>query len=399
MNPNLLNIIHITVFFLLSITLFWIIIPSKQEFIEYKKARRILGFALMLVAISTAFRILFPAHGLRRFLELVSIVTFAHIFTSLNFISFLYLISTSRPMRKVYKKTALISGILLLCLGIAGYIFVEIRSVVKVVMGMIFMVVALYEFTGCIREYDKLSLQRDRMTEEEIASSCPTCLTWMPSMLWATTICAIVMASSFFYKPLGDIHLVLSTLTYTILTIKLLNFIPNQILETRQKLSDMEEIEGAASVSIRETIPHSQDNTAVQVKHTEENNDSDAETDADIEIDSEINKGYMKIKPLVDKWVENEEFMQADITIKEAANQMGTNSNYLSLYMNKYLKTSFSTWLNTLRIEKSKYYLTKPGKLSIEECGMKVGYPNIYNYSRWFKIVTGMSPSEWRKIQ
>lgn len=391
MNPNLLNIIHITVFFLLSITLFWIIIPSKQEYIEYKKARRILGFALMLVAISTAFRILFPAHGLRRFLELVSIVTFAHIFTSLNFISFLYLISTSRPLRKVYKKTALISGILLLCLGIAGYIFVEIRSVVKVVMGMIFMVVALYEFTGCIREYDKLSLQRDRMTEEEKEASCPTCLTWMPSMLWATTICAIVMASSFFYKPLGNIHLVLSTLIYTILTIKLLNFIPNHIIETRNKISKIEELEGVASVSMMETTVHALDNTAVQAIQTEEIEDTDA--------DQEINKGYMKIKPLVDKWVENEEFMQADITIKEAASQMGTNSNYLSLYMNKYLNTSFSTWLNTLRIEKSKYYLTKPGKLSIEECGIKVGYPNIYNYSRWFKIVTGMSPSEWRKIQ
>lgn len=391
MNPNLLNIIHITVFFLLSLTLFWIIIPSKQEYIEYKKARRILGFALMLVAISTAFRVLFPAHGLRRFLELVSIVTFAHIFTSLNFISFLYLISTSRPLRKVYKKTALISGILLLCLGIAGYIFIEIRSIVKVVMGMIFMVVALYEFTGCIREYDKLSLQRDRMTEEEIEASCPTCLTWMPSMLWATTICAIVMASSFFYKPLGNIHLVLSTLIYTILTIKLLNFIPNHIIETRKKISEIEEIEGAASVSMMETTVHALDNTAVQAIQTEEIEDTDA--------DQEINKGYMKIKPLVDKWVENEEFMQADITIKEAASQMGTNSNYLSLYMNKYLKTSFSTWLNTLRIEKSKYYLTKPGKLSIEECGIKVGYPNIYNYSRWFKIVTGMSPSEWRKIQ
>ena len=393
MNPNLLNIIHITVFLLLSLTLFWIIIPSKQEFIEYKKARRILGFALMLVAISTAFRILFPAHGLRRFLELVSIVTFAHIFTSLNFISFLYLISTSRPLRKVYKKTALISGILLLCLGIAGYIFVEIRSVVKVVMGMIFMVVALYEFTGCIREYDKLSLQRDRMTEEEKEASCPTCLTWMPSMLWATTICAIVMASSFFYKPLGHIHLVLSTLIYTILTIKLLNFIPNHIIETRNKISKIEELEGVASVSMMETTVHALDNTAVQAIQTEKTEDTD------IDADQEINKGYMKIKPLVDKWVENEEFMQADITIKEAASQMGTNSNYLSLYMNKYLNTSFSTWLNTLRIEKSKYYLTKPGKLSIEECGIKVGYPNIYNYSRWFKIVTGMSPSEWRKIQ
>ena len=394
MNPNLINIIHITVFFLLSLTLFWIIIPSKQEYVEYRKARRILGFALMLVAISTALRIMFPAHGLKRFLELVSIVVFAHIFTSLNFISFLYMISTSRPLRKVYKKTALISGILLLCLGIAGYIFVDIRSVIKVIMGLIFMVIALYEFTGCIREYDKLSLQRDRMTEEEINASCPDCLTWMPTMLWATTICAIIMAVSFFYKPLGSIHIIFSTLIYTILTIKILNFIPNHIIETRQKISDIEEIEGAASASIMQSNVHAIDNTVIKPIEEIEEEEEDRS-----DADPESARGYMKIKPLVDRWIESEQFMQSEIGIKEVASQMGTNSNYLSLYINKHLKTSFSTWLNTLRIEKSKYYLTKPGKLSIEECGIKVGYPNIYNYSRWFKIVTGISPSEWRKLQ
>jgi YesN/AraC family two-component response regulator len=55
--------------------------------------------------------------------------------------------------------------------------------------------------------------------------------------------------------------------------------------------------------------------------------------------------------------------------------------------------------LNTLRIEKSKEYLGAGSRMSIEEIGTKVGYQNIYNFSRWFKIVTGMSPSEWRKAQ
>ncbi|MBR5184330.1 MAG: helix-turn-helix transcriptional regulator [Bacteroidales bacterium] len=28
---------------------------------------------------------------------------------------------------------------------------------------------------------------------------------------------------------------------------------------------------------------------------------------------------------------------------------------------------------------------------------MKVGYESLYNYSRWFKTITGMSPSQWKK--
>ena len=106
-----------------------------------------------------------------------------------------------------------------------------------------------------------------------------------------------------------------------------------------------------------------------------------------------------KIASLMEKWVNMEGYIKPDINIKDVASEMGTNSNYLSTYINKVLDTSFATWLNTLRIEKSKEFLCGSIRISVEECGMKSGYTNLYNYSRWFKTITGMSPSEWRKTQ
>ena len=77
--------------------------------------------------------------------------------------------------------------------------------------------------------------------------------------------------------------------------------------------------------------------------------------------------------------------------------QMGTNQNYLSSYLNKHLNTTFQIWLNTLRIEESKLILTSGEKMSIEDVGIKVGIPQSYNFSRWFKVLTGMTPFQYRR--
>ena len=75
---------------------------------------------------------------------------------------------------------------------------------------------------------------------------------------------------------------------------------------------------------------------------------------------------------------------------------MGTNHNYLSQYLNNSLDTTFQMWLNTLRIEESKRILASEN-ISIEEVGVKVGIPESYNFSRWFKLVTGTTPFKYRK--
>jgi YesN/AraC family two-component response regulator len=103
-----------------------------------------------------------------------------------------------------------------------------------------------------------------------------------------------------------------------------------------------------------------------------------------------------KIKPLVDRWVADKRFCNANLSIKEVASQIGTNHNYLSQYLNNSLGTTFQLWLNTLRIEESKTILTSED-ISIEEVGIRVGISESYNFSRWFKVVTGTTPFRYRR--
>ena len=105
-----------------------------------------------------------------------------------------------------------------------------------------------------------------------------------------------------------------------------------------------------------------------------------------------------KIGSKVEQWVEEKLFCQAELTIKDVAMQMGTNQSYLSTYLNKHLNTTFQVWLNRLRIEESKLILKSGEKISIEEVGARVGIPQSYNFSRWFKVITDMTPYQFRKL-
>lgn len=368
-----------TIFFLLSISLYMVVIPSKKEFANYKKSRRILGFAMMMIVVVEILRILFPPSGLKRFLDIVVIIVFSLVFTSLIFVSYLYMIESPRSERQKMKKTAVISSILCALMGLTGYIFIDIRSLIKAIMTGIYLIICLYEFTTCIREYDKLMIhmENNKIDKNEIK--------WLYPMLWATGICALVMACGFVYKPIYKASSVLSLITYTALTMKLLSFIPANMYNARYHLDGVDSTPDFNK-------PEKEETPAIEIHSAEPKIVQNSEN-------KEKKNGYAKIEPLLNKWVDEEMYVNPDINIKEAALQMGTNSNYLSQYINKELNTSFATWLNTLRIEKSKTYLLDPERISIEECGMRVGYPNIYNFSRWFKIVTGMSPSEWRKLQ
>jgi AraC-like DNA-binding protein len=58
---------------------------------------------------------------------------------------------------------------------------------------------------------------------------------------------------------------------------------------------------------------------------------------------------------------------------------------------------TFTVWLHTLRIEESKLLLNDSAKMPIEEVGKRVGIDELYNFSRWFKIITGVSPQQYRK--
>lgn len=103
-----------------------------------------------------------------------------------------------------------------------------------------------------------------------------------------------------------------------------------------------------------------------------------------------------KVGVFLERWVKEKRYCTAELSIKDVATQIGTNHNYLSKYLNECLGITFQMWLNTLRIEESKQILSTEN-ISIEEVGIKVGIPESYNFSRWFKVITGTTPLRYRK--
>ena len=104
-----------------------------------------------------------------------------------------------------------------------------------------------------------------------------------------------------------------------------------------------------------------------------------------------------KIGQSVALWVAAKKYCTANLTIKDVATEIGTNHSYLSQYLNNHLGMTFQIWLNTLRIEESKSLLTDKNKKSIEEIGTMVGFSQTYNFSKWFRTVTGTTPFRYRK--
>ena len=387
MDIQVFSIIYVTLFLVLSVALFVVIIPSKNEYKDYKKSRRILGSGFVLLAGAIAVRQLcFPHTNEIGFIGFFAISILSYVFNCLNFISFLYMIETSRPKRKILKKISIAVAAVLVTGGLAGSFFPEIQTVAKILMCSVYTLGCFVLFTGSIREYDKFVLQMDNFYEDKLN------IGWIPGLLWATFILSVMMNGTFFHKTISVVTGMGSMLVYTYVSMKLLSFLPENINVVRRSIQNKKIIAEDHGEHVHifpiDGAPREEKTTEVE---------QDTATVKDSATSDKDAKRNEKLAALIEKWIKNEGFATAEINIKNVAADMGTNSNYLSVYLNKVLDVSFATWLNTLRVEKSKEYLCGNQRLSIEECGIKVGYTSLYNYSRWFKTITGMSPSEWRK--
>lgn len=375
MEHTLIAVVNIASFIVLSMMLYVVIIPSKKEFSDYRKSRRILGFAFMMIAFLGIIRLIFKPEAEKQYMDICVIILFSIVYNTLVFLSFLYLIETSRPKRKIVKKVTLWCAIVCLILIIIGTIFKSLQSILKLCIASIYLGSTIYIFTRSIREYDKFTFQMNN-----IFDVLPD-IKWMPGMLWTVFILCFVTTISFMYRPMFIITGVASSIIYSFLTMKLLSFAPANINLARKTIQTPKDYEENQEETPKEVV-----DPAPQITEP-----------AEQKVVAPAIKGYAKIAHLVDRWVEEERFIRPETNIKDAASEMGTNANYLSGYINRELNTTFAVWLNTLRVEKSKEYLLSDERFSIEECGSKVGYTSVYNYSRWFKQITGDNPSSFRK--
>ena len=406
MNQESFIIKYTTLFLVLSITLFFVKIPGSENNNDYRKSRISLGGGLFLIAALGVSHIIYPEVHLNEYSSFGFMLALCYIFTFLNYLSFLYMIESSHKKRIQIMKIAVYVAPFMAALFIAGDNYPAYTKAIKIFLSCISVLIHFFLLSGCFREYDKFILQRSNYFD-----NYPN-ISWIPTMLWTTFILACMTVGCFFFEPLIPLTGILSLIIYTYIPIKLLNVHPETIQIVRESVQNKDIVAEAAPVEVMQS-PADQsaaENSAgehsaasgsemsvEQIAADQTATEQAATEESGITGDEKNAKRYEKVAALIEKWVQEERYTQPEINIKDAATQMGTNSYYLSTYINRVLETSFAVWLNTLRIEKSKEYLTGNSGITMEECGIKVGYVNLYNYSRWFKAITGVSPLKWKK--
>ncbi|WP_452598970.1 helix-turn-helix domain-containing protein [Pontimicrobium sp. MEBiC01747] len=113
-----------------------------------------------------------------------------------------------------------------------------------------------------------------------------------------------------------------------------------------------------------------------------------------------------KVEEILVKLTKLEEkayFLRQDCTLHNMAKRLKTNTTYLSKVINTHLGKSFSTYVNDLRINYVIIELKNNKRLrsySVKAIAEEVGYKNANIFSRYFKEITGITPSVYiKKIQ
>jgi two-component system, response regulator YesN len=111
------------------------------------------------------------------------------------------------------------------------------------------------------------------------------------------------------------------------------------------------------------------------------------------EIQNQRRNDIDGIIPTVLEYLNNN--YSADISLNDAAKSVNLSYHYFSKIFKDEIGKSFTDYLTELRIEKSMKLLVNPNT-SIKEICQKIGYNDPNYYTKAFKKITGMTPTEYR---
>ena len=102
-------------------------------------------------------------------------------------------------------------------------------------------------------------------------------------------------------------------------------------------------------------------------------------------------------KEIID-FEKNKGFLEKGITSSKLASQFGTNTAYLSQYINEFEKSNFNTYINTLRIKyvTEKIYTDRKWRnYSVESLAEECGFSNRQSFSNTFYEQNGIRPADF----
>ncbi len=92
-------------------------------------------------------------------------------------------------------------------------------------------------------------------------------------------------------------------------------------------------------------------------------------------------------------------FLQPDLTLKDMAAELNTNTHYISEVINRDYKSSFTGLINEYRVREACKLLAERNNdhLTIETIARKAGFNSKSAFNNAFKSVTGLTPSYYKK--
>ncbi|WP_274652045.1 response regulator transcription factor [Paenibacillus humicola] len=104
------------------------------------------------------------------------------------------------------------------------------------------------------------------------------------------------------------------------------------------------------------------------------------------------NKIVKKVKAFIDQNIQHQ------LTLAEAAEQVHFNPTYFSEYFKEKSGETFMQYVTRVKIEKAKAMLADP-TIKINDISDFLGYKDPRSFSKMFKMVLGLTPTEYRHLQ
>lgn len=92
----------------------------------------------------------------------------------------------------------------------------------------------------------------------------------------------------------------------------------------------------------------------------------------------------------------NSNYADKDLSLGKLADMFNFSKKYLSSLFSRNMSTKFSAYLNQVRIDHA-LVLSKQGTYSVKELAEKCGFSDPLYFSKVFKQIIGMSPTNYKK--